>query len=69
MAPTQDLRGLHTFGYTDRASVLIDLIMESAGKLVVEPLVTVSPGFCLAASHDISYAFPVTALELRFQSD
>ena len=38
---------------------------ETAGKLVVEPPVTVSRGFfCLAASHDKSDASPFTALEL-----
>ena len=41
-----------------------NLIIQSAGTLVVEPPVTVRRGLCLAASHDTSYDSLFTVLEL-----
>jgi hypothetical protein len=46
------------------ASVLIDLTIKSAKKLVVEPPATVGLGLCSAAIHDVSYDSLFTALEL-----
>ena len=51
-----------------KASVLIDLIIESAGKLVVKPPVTVSRGLCLAASHDTSCDSHITVVTVVGQA-
>ena len=39
------------------ASIPIELTIDSARKLVVEPPATVGLGLCSAAAHDVSYDF------------
>ena len=48
-----------------RQSVLIEFIIESARKSVVEPPETVGPGLCSAASHDTSCDSLFTVLALN----
>ena len=42
----------------------LELAIDSARKLVVEPPATVGLGLCSAALHDVSYDFLFTASEL-----
>ena len=55
---------VHSSISKSEASVLIDLTIKSAKKLVVEPPATVVLGLCSAAIHDVSYDSLFTALEL-----
>ena len=45
---------LHPRIFKSEASILIEVTINSAKKLVVEPPVTVDLSFCLAALHDVS---------------